>query len=723
MNELNTSTAKTLDESEFASPKLQKDHLSRQAIVYVRQSTPQQVLEHRESAERQYALVDRAAALGWDQDQIHVIDEDQGLSGQSIAGRVGFQRLLEEIGLDRVGLILGLEMSRFARSCRDWHELLEECATFGTLLGDQDGLYDPTQFNDRMLLALKGTMSEAELHVLNSRLTQGKLNKADRGELLMHPPFGYVFSADKTTFEFDPDEQAQAVIRLLFAEFERQGTIYSLLRYLAKNDIRLPIRPRYGPNRGQLEWRRPNRTSLTTLLHHPTYAGAYRYGYRYHDPRKRVDGKKSTGIVRIPLEECRVLIKDRFPAYISWEQFETNRQKLAENQSRSQKQGAPRRGPSLLGGLVYCGRCGNRLMVTYSGKANRLRYQCARNSQILGEPLCQGIAGHDLDTFITQRIFKVLESASLELCLAATDDIEQERKRLDEHWQQRLERAAQNVDRCERQFQAVEPENRLVARTLEKNWEATLREQEKLKIEFEDFHRSRVPGLTDQQRSLVRNLSQDIPALWHAETTTPEDKQQIVRMLIDRIEINIEGKTEHTDVTLTWAGGFTSHYHHERVLCSYSQLSYVDDLIARAVELKETCQTLAEVAEQLTKEGFHALNQVPFTGATLSRFLVKQGINTPRKTEPPKGVLQENEWWIKDLANHLGMPRSSLDHWRQSGWVNARKLSGRRGRWVIWADESEVERLKKLRAERRRWSDCPFPLELTTPTSKQSNAS
>ena len=237
MNELNASPPKTPDETEFASPKLQKDHLSRQAIVYVRQSTPQQVLEHRESTERQYALVDRAAALGWDQDQIHVIDEDQGLSGQSIAGRVGFQRLLEAIGLDRVGLILGLEMSRFARSCRDWHELLEECATFRTLLGDQDGLYDPTQFNDRMLLALKGTMSEAELHVLNSRLTQGKLNKADRGELLTHPPFGYVFSADKTTFEFDPDEQAQAVIRLLFAEFERQGTIYSLLRYLAKNDI------------------------------------------------------------------------------------------------------------------------------------------------------------------------------------------------------------------------------------------------------------------------------------------------------------------------------------------------------------------------------------------------------------------------------------------------------------------------------------------------------
>lgn len=263
----------------------------------------------------------------------------------------------------------------------------------------------------------------------------------------------------------------------------------------------------------------------------------------------------------------------------------------------------------------------------------------------------------------------------------------------------------------------------MVARTLEKNWELALREQEKLKLEYEDYQRSRVSGLTEEQRSLVRQLSQDIPALWNAETTTPEDKQRIVRMLIDRIELNIEGNTERTDITVTWAGGFTSQHHHKRTLNSCSQLSYLEELITRGVELKKTCPTLREVADQLTKEGYRTLRHIPFTAATLSRFLVKQGINNPPKPNPPKGVLQENEWWFRDLARHLEMPRSTLDHWRKSGWIKARKLPGLRGRWVLWADESELERMKKLRAERRRWSDCPFPPDLTTPKSKSSDAS
>ena len=362
-------------------------------------------------------------------------------------------------------------------------------------------------------------MSEAELHILKGRMYQGRLHKADRGELLTHPPIGYVFNADKTSWEFDPDEQAQAVMKLVFAEFTRQGTVYSLLRYLKQHDIRLPIRPRSGPNRGQLEWRRANRTTLTSMLHHPTYAGAYRYGYRYHDPRKKVAGRPTVGIVRVPLEDCRVLIKDRFPAYVSWEQFEYNQAQLDANLSRAKSMGAPRSGPSLLGGLIYCSRCGNRLMVQYSGRANRLRYQCARNAQNLGEALCQGIMGTDLDRFVTERIFKVLEPGSLELCLAATDDLERERQRLDEHWRQRLERAAHQAQRAARQFQVVEPENRLVARTLEKNWEAALREEEQLKHEYETHRRASPVQMTEEQRVMVRQLSQDIPAIWNATTT------------------------------------------------------------------------------------------------------------------------------------------------------------------------------------------------------------
>ncbi len=261
------------DSQSLISPKLQPWHWDRRAVVYVRQSTPQQVLENRESTARQYALVDRALALGWPREQVDVIDEDQGISGRSIEGRIGFQRLLAEVGLDHVGLILGLEMSRLARSCKDWHQLLELCAIFRTLLGDQDGVYDPTEFNDRLLLGLKGTMSEAELHILKGRMWQGRLHKAERGELLMHPPIGYVLTPDRTSFEFDPDEQAQSTIRLIFTEFVRQGTMYSLLRYLNRQGIAIPVRPRSGPQRGQLVWQRPNRTTLLNLLHHPSMPG------------------------------------------------------------------------------------------------------------------------------------------------------------------------------------------------------------------------------------------------------------------------------------------------------------------------------------------------------------------------------------------------------------------------------------------------------------------
>jgi DNA invertase Pin-like site-specific DNA recombinase len=298
------------------SAKLKRWHLDRAAVVYVRQSTPQQVAEHQESTARQYALVERAVDLGWPRDRVTVVDEDLGKSGQSAEGRLGFQRLLAEVALDHVGLILGLEMSRLARSCKDWHQLLELCARFHTLLADADGLYDPTDHNDRLLLGLKGTMSEAELHLLKGRMYQGKLNKARRGELFGVPPIGYV-KLPTGDFAIDPDAQVQAVVRLLFDQFDRQGTLHGLLRYLVHHGICIPVRPHGGPNRGQLEWRRPNRETLQNLLHHPIYAGAYRYGHRPIDPRRQQPGRPQTGKRVCRPEECLVLLRDRLPAYIT----------------------------------------------------------------------------------------------------------------------------------------------------------------------------------------------------------------------------------------------------------------------------------------------------------------------------------------------------------------------------------------------------------------------
>jgi DNA invertase Pin-like site-specific DNA recombinase len=701
------------------SPKLQPWHLARRAIVYVRQSTPQQIIDHHESTSRQYALVDRAVALGWSRAQVLVIDDDQGQSGQSAEGRPGFQRLLAEVGLDRVGLILGLEMSRLARSCKDWYQLLELCAVFRALLADQDGLYDPTDFNDRLLLGLKGTMSEAELHILKGRMYQGRLHKARRGELLVHAPIGYVQSPDGD-FAFDPDEQAQAVVKLIFVEFPRQGSLYALLRYLVRHAIGLPVRPLYGPNRGMLEWRRPCRETLQSMLHHPIYAGAYRYGHRRTDLRKKVPGRRSTGRTINRPEDCLVLIRDRFPAYISWEQFEENQERLARNQARAAAMGAPRNGPSLLGGLLYCGRCGQRLMVQYSGRANRLRYQCGRAAQQYGEPLCFGVAGRELDDFVAERVLKVLEPASLELCLAATDDLEHERERLDQHWRQRLQRAHQEADRAARQYHAVEPENRLVARTLEQQWEKALREQEQLTAEYEAFRCEHPARLTDDQRMLIRRLSQDIPAVWHAPETTSQDRQQIVRLLLDRIDVNAEDNSERVDLTMHWAGGFTSRHQHTRSVAGYDQLSNRDELLARIVALRQTGYTLAQVAAQLNQEGFHPPKRnCRFTAQMLSRLLLKRGLHRPRaETRLDGAPLGSHEWWLKDLARQLDMPAATLNRWREVGWVDARKVAIAGGRWVLWADESELARLRRLRSHPRGWSDTPYPAELTTPKSR-----
>src|SRR2546428_854518 len=391
--------------------KLHEYHLQRLAIVYVRQSHPQQVVEHVESTARQYALVDRAVALGWACDRVVVIDEDQGQSGQSMVTRLGFQRVLAEVSLDHVGLILGLEMSRLARSNKDWHQLLELCAIFRTLLADADGLYDPTDYNDRLLLGLRGMMNEAELYIMKGRLLEGMRHKARRGELLNHPPMGYVRGPDGD-YQLDPDEQAQRVVRLIFDVFEQQGSLHGLLRYLVAHDIRLPIRPHSGLNRGHLEWRRPTPMTLQNLLHHPIYAGAYRWGCRKGDPRKQQPGRPYTGRTVKPPESCEVLIKGRFPAYINWDRFESIQQRLADNRAIAAALGAPREGPALLGGLLVCGRCARRLMPAYSGKTNPLRYTCMRATIDSGVPGCLSLSGAFLDDFVMAQIMQVLQPAS-----------------------------------------------------------------------------------------------------------------------------------------------------------------------------------------------------------------------------------------------------------------------------------------------------------------------
>jgi DNA invertase Pin-like site-specific DNA recombinase len=710
-------------DTRLRSEKITQEHLQRRAIVYVRQSTQRQVLEHRESTARQYALADRAVALGWPAAAVEVIDEDQGCSGSSAEGRSGFQHLLAEVSSDRVGLILGLEMSRLARSCKDWHALLELCAIYRTLLGDADGLYDPGQYNDRLLLGLKGTMSEAELHLLKGRLQQGMWNKARRGEVLNHAPIGYVRTL-AGDFVIDPDEQVRAVVRLVFEQFARRGSVNGLLCWLVRHDVKLPVRPHFGPNRGELEWRRINRVTLLNLLHHPIYAGAYRWGHREVDPRKKVAGKPASGRAFKSHEECRVLIHDRFPGYITWDEFEANQRKLAENSAMGKLLSAPRHGPSVLAGLVVCGRCGNRMLVAYANATaatpagtGTLRYCCQRDAIDYGQAACQSLSGAVLEALVVQRLLQAVSPASLELSLAATADIQRERKQLDEHWRQRLTRSGYEVEQARRQYAAVDPDHRLVARELERRWDEAIRADEQLRADHARFQRQCPTQLSPEEREQILALSGDLPGLWQADTTTPEDRQTIARLMLEQVTVTVEGDTDRLDVELRWAGGFISRHALVRPVQTYEQLSNYDQLLARIDALRNERQSLADIASTLNAEGFHPPKRTSrFTAGILSRFLRDRGVRTgplPRSVTDERH-LQANEWWLADLAAELSMPIATLHRWQRVGWVLSRKVMDAGGRWAIYADADQLHRLRRLRDSPRSWPQ-PYPAELITP--------
>src|SRR4051812_17441689 len=572
----------------------QRDRL---AIVYVRQSSVNQVQHNRESTQLQYGLVDHAKRLGWEPERIAVIDDDLGVSGAAGAERPGFQRLLGEVALDHVGLVLGVEMSRLARSCKDWYQLLELCALFETLICDLDGLYDPGCYNDRLLLGLKGTMSEAELHVLRQRLWQGALQKARRGELESKGPIGYV--RDGTGLAFDPDEQARGVVRLVFELFERLGTMNAVLRELVGSGIQMPLRPASGPDKGRLIWRRPSQSALQNMLSHPAYAGAYVYG-RSTESRQSRQQKRPC---RLPREQWLVLLRDRHPAYISWEQFEANQERLRQNRSRYACGGSVRPGRALLAGLVVCSRCGYRLRTQYGGRSNQPRYNCSANRTRLGEPHCQSLNARSLDEEVVRLTFEALMPPALEVSLQVADDLHHQRDAAKTLWKQRLERATYEAERAARQYHAVEPENRLVARGLEAAWEEKLRVQRELVEEHERFLSEQPRGLTEGEREQIRRLASNVPALWHAGSTTDADRKAILREVIDRVEVEVEGESEWVTARVHWVGGCRSDARFRRPVHRMDQLSTWPAIRRRIEERLAEGVSAPKIAAELNAGG------------------------------------------------------------------------------------------------------------------------
>lgn len=696
--------------------KIHSQHLEKLAVVYVRQSSIQQVMENRESTARQYALADYARSLGWPSERVLVIDEDQGQSGATAENRSGFQRLLGEVTMDHVGLVLGLEMSRLARSSKDWHHLLELCAIFGTLLADQDGVYDAGDPNDRLLLGLKGTMSEVELHTMRNRLRRGALNKAQRGELFHGVPFGYVILASGEV-AFDPDEQAQHVVRLVFEKFDQIGSIYSLFHWLVRHEINLPIRAQKGRNKGELQWRRPSLGTLCQMLHHPIYAGAYAYGRRPHDPKAKYTTSAKHRRRWKPQEEWLVLIKDRLPAYITWQRYENNLNRLKANRRGEENAGAPSRGMALLSGVVACGNCGKRLKVAYPSRHSP-HYTCVRHLLEAKEQSCYGLKSAEIDQLVTQQVLLALQPASLELSIKAVEDVEKERDSLHVHWKQKLKRARYNVELAERRYRAVDPENRLVAASLEKQWEEGLRTERQLEDEYDRFVRQSPPQLTTDERARIESLARDIPALWQAEATTNANRKEIIRCLIDRVDVHVKCDSEHVDATIHWKGGYTSQHGFIRPVATYAQLRDFEALMNRVVELRERGRVANEIAKILNREGFSPpKRRGEFTSPVVYQLLKRRNMIGRERSHDE--LLGEHEWWVADLARELQMSAGKLRDWARREWVHARQTPIQ-NYWVIWADDEELDRLRKLLAQSRRGINA-YTAENTTPTVRRSD--
>ena len=697
--------------------KIEVDHLDRLAIVYVRQSTLAQLQHHQESTRLQYALVHHAVDLGWASDRVLVIDDDQGKSGTTATGRPGFTRLVTEVSLGHVGLILGIEMSRLARSNRDWHHLLEVCALFQTLIGDADGIYNPADYNDRLLLGLKGTMSEAELHILKNRMHQGKLNKARRGALGAPTPTGYIRDA-YGEIQMDPDEQVQQVIRLIFRKFEELGTLHALLRYLVEHQVQLGVRERTRAGGGLLTWRRPNRMTLQNLLHNPMYAGVYAYGRRQTDPRKKLAGRSSTGRVTLPPDQWHVLLKDHVPAYISWEQYQEHAARMAANRNVASLSGAPKRGTGLLSGLLICGHCGHRMVISYPNAptGSAVRYSCMRHVTDYAGPPCFSCTGAAVDRWVTTQLLDALTPASVALSLEAQSTLNRDREALDHHWHARLERAQYEAARAARQYQGVEPEHRLVARSLERAWEQALEVERTLKEEYERHVHLRPRQLTTDEICQVQTLSTALPALWSASTTTMQDRKEILRLVIKQIIIWGAVNDERMDMRIEWQGDHVTEGQVVRPVARLDQVSTYAEVCQRVEAAVTQGKTALDVTEELNAAGLRPPKRRDTWNVTQVRSLAQRlGLQfskgTDGRTLPSRRPPRAGDWWTLDgLAQALEMPIVTLYAWLRRDIVKGEQLE-RGGTWRIWADEAEVQRLRDLRAEpvgarcHRRWID------------------
>jgi DNA invertase Pin-like site-specific DNA recombinase len=681
--------------------KIADHHLSRQACIYIRQSTMGQVRFNQESRERQYNLASQAKSLGWNQEQIRILDGDLGHSGEQATERDDFKALVSDVALGQVGAIFSLEASRLARSNKDWHRLLELCAITRTLVFDGDGCYDPAEFNDSLVLGLKGTFAQAELHILRARLHGGKLNKAQKGELRFSLPVGFVFEDDKIAL--DPDQEVQGAVRIIFELFEQEGSAYGVVQRFQELGLRFPRRSYGGAWDGKLIWGRLTHSRVLGVLANPCYAGTYVFGRRKSCKQIGPNGEIRTQSHLVPQNEWQVAIPDHHPGYVAWDQFLANRERLAANRTNSEVLAGPaREGLCLLHGLLLCGCCGRRLGVRYTGNGGMYPiYQCVwKHREALERHACLTVPSKPLDDAITERLLTAVTPLTIKLALEALTRLEECDKAISAQWHLRIERARYDVELAERRYEAVDPSNRLIASTLERRWNDAMQRSLELQAELAKFERQTLRTITAEQRQQILQLAKDFPRLWAAPTTAARDRKRMLRLLIKDITVVKGPEPKLLRLQIRWQGGATETVEIRLPPNRAEAVRYPVTFIARLRELARAHND-NEIVAQLRREGQNSSTTgKPITLGTIKWLRYKYRIPAPL---PPDGTLN-----VRQVRERYGVSLWVVHYWIKRGIVPAVQLRPN-APYAITIDDNLNQNL-------RQWVANSNHLQLSSPT-------
>ncbi len=672
------------------NPKITEQHRSRPAYIYVRQSTNAQVLHHQESTERQYALRTMALELGWSESAIRTLDRDLGMTGTEMTKREDFKTLVADVSMGQVGAVFALEVSRLARSNLDWHRLLELCALTATLVIDEDGCYDPSDFNDGLLLGLKGTMAQAELHFLHARLQGGKLNKAKKGELRFPLPVGYCYD-EQGRIAPDADAEVRGAVEMVFRLFRETGSAYAVVHRFTEKGLRFPKRAYGGAWDGKIIWGRLSHSRVLGVLKNPSYAGIYVFGRYQYRREISLDGEVRKRMQAVAMPDWRVSLQQHHEGYITLEEFVKNRERLQKNRTNGEEtvlSGPAREGLALLQGLLLCGNCGHALSVRYRGNGGICpTYQCnLLRREGLATKSCMVFRCDLLDGVVAEEMLKALQPAELELALAALHELESRDQSILRQWQMRLERAEYEVSLAERRYQEVDPANRLVAGTLERRWNDALVHLEDLKKEAAEFQRQEAQVATPQQKAQVLALARDLPRLWHAPTTQSKDRKRMLRLLIKDITVEKPANQKQLLVHIRWQGGACSDVSVQLPLNIADRVRYPSTVVDKVRELARHLPD-SEIADQLHREGQASAKGLPYTVKIIQWIRCRYRI-------PPAELKRPEELTVRQVAERFGTSDQVVYYWIDHSVIRSRRINPGMPHWITLSDQDE-QRLRE----------------------------